>query len=151
MRRLAALTLAVALTATAAWAQPSAPSVNVQLTQEQAWTEALKFLALKGLTAETLDRANGRIVATGDKVWALYASCPKVRGIQPFYQLNVMLAPDGAERVTAIVSVDAGAVLVRRKRFLFIRGHRVTRDYDCQSTGVLEQELFAQLKGAAPP
>jgi len=150
MRVLLTLALAVALAATGALAQSRNSSRTLPLTQDQAWVEVLKFLAAKGLTPTTADRANGRIVASSDKVWAAYIECPKVGKLTADYELTIMLAPEGPEKTAVILSLDGGADLVRRRHFLFVPGRRVTKTYDCPSTGVLEDNLFKALEAVRP-
>ncbi|MDB5472222.1 MAG: hypothetical protein JWR84_3782 [Caulobacter sp.] len=146
MKRLAGLGLAAALLASSAGAQPSGVNASVPLSMDETWLEVVKFAGQRGLTTETADRANGRFVATGSKVWAAYIRCPR-RLKDVGYDLDVTLAPDGAGRTAVIVAVHGSADQVRRRHFLVFKGRQVRREFDCPSTGALEEELFAALKG----
>lgn len=144
MRRLASIALAAALLASSAGAQTSGAFVSVPLSMDEAWLAVVRYAGEKGLTTETADRANGRFVATGTKVWAAYINCR--RGLKDVgYDLDVTLAPQGADRTAIVITVHGAADQVRRRHFLVFKGRQVRKEFECPSTGELEKGLLEAL------
>lgn len=149
MRRLAAIALVAALLASPASAQPDDAFASVPLSMDEAWLAVVRYAGAKDLTTETVDRANGRFVAGGTKVWAAYIKCR--RGLKDVgYELDVTLAPEGANRTAVVIVVHGSADQVRRRHFLVFKGRQVRRGFDCASTGELEKGLLEALGAAMP-
>lgn len=146
---LAAVLVAVGFDAHGARAQPDGAFASVPLSLDEAWLTVVKYAGEKGLTTETADRANGRFVAGGTKVWAAYITCQ--RGLKDVgYELDVTLAPEGADRTAVVIAVHGSADQVRRRHFLVFKGRQVRRGFDCPSTGELEKGLMAALGATLP-
>lgn len=111
---------------------------------EHVWPKILKFLALKSISLNNIDKNAGIISATGPITPGVQVDCSHNKGRLTDYQYNLAISVDivGESQTSVTVMLNGDAKNLSYRHFLMFRTTRVKTPVACQSKGAFEKELF---------
>jgi hypothetical protein len=146
--------LTIVLLSACASAPPSEPtdkppvinSTSVAQTPDQLFPKILKFLSLNGVTADTIDKQNGVVMASGTIAPVGWVECSKVKGRRIDQKFKLAISLDVVEGSTNVtVALNGNLNGLRRHHILFIPTSSVKDPGVCTTTGAMENALFTYI------